>query len=91
MPLMGATLPVPPDSSFIAFTTPPGVRLFGTVGEQRDATPAEVERLAASIRTTRGLKGHELLWGSLRRVRDMRFTAFAPVEYPVMCDGLWEP
>jgi hypothetical protein len=58
---------------------------------QRDATPAEEQRLAASIRTTRSLQGHELLWRSLKRVRDMRFTSFSLVEYPVMCDGVWEP
>jgi hypothetical protein len=31
----------------------------------------------------------KLLWGDLRRVRDMRFDAFAPVRYPVMCESLW--
>jgi uncharacterized protein len=72
------------------FATPPGIRIFGTVSEQRDATQAEVQRLSASIRTTQRLRGHNLLWGSLNRVRDMRFTSLLPVEYPVMCDGLWE-
>lgn len=71
------------------FSAPPGVRLFGEVGAARAATAAEIAELAQSIRATRALRGHKLLWGDLRRVRDMRFDGFAPVQYPVMCEGLW--
>jgi hypothetical protein len=71
------------------FDAPPGVRLFGEVGPQRDATQTEIDELARSIKATRRLRGHQLLWGDLRRVRDMRFDGFAPVSYPVMCEGLW--
>ena len=71
------------------FNAPPGVRLFGEVSAARSATQEEIAELARSIRSTRALRGHKLLWGDLRRVRDMRFDAFAPVAYPMMCDGLW--
>jgi len=71
------------------FSAPPGVRLMGEVSAPRAASPAEVEELERSIRSTRRLRGHKLLWGDLRRVRDMRFDAFAPVRYPVMCERLW--
>jgi hypothetical protein len=71
------------------FGAPPGVRLFGEVSEPREATAAELRELAQSIRATRSLRGHKLLWSDLRRVRDLRFDAFAPVAYPVMCNGLW--
>jgi hypothetical protein len=65
------------------------VRLFGEVSAAREATAKEVAELEASIRTTRALRGHKHLWSGLRRVRDMRFDGFAPVAYPVMCEGLW--
>jgi hypothetical protein len=72
------------------FDTAPAVRLFGEVGAQRDATAHERHTLQQSIRLTRGLPGHKLLWGSLTRVRDMTFSSFSPAEYPVMCEGLWQ-
>jgi len=71
------------------FSEPPGVRLFGEVSAPRDAKPEEIEELASSIRLTRALPGHKLLWSDLRRVRDMRFDSFAAVGYPTMCEGLW--
>lgn len=71
------------------FGAPPAVRLFGEVSDARDATAEEVQTLRDSIRTTRSLKGHKLLWDGLNRVRDMRFSSFAPVVYPAMCQGLW--
>jgi hypothetical protein len=71
------------------FAAAPGVRLFGEVGEPRAATAEEIAQLAQSIKTTRALKGHQILWGKLDRVRDIRFDGFAPVVYPQMCAGLW--
>lgn len=71
------------------FSAAPAVRLFGEVSHSRTATAEEVDRLEHSIRTTSRLRGHKLLWNGLNRVRDMRFTSFAPVSYPAMCDGLW--
>ena len=71
------------------FSAPPGVRLFGEVSAPRAATQAEQTELADSIRLTRALRGHQLLWGDLQRVRDMRFDGFSEVRYPVMCEGLW--
>jgi uncharacterized protein len=71
------------------FSSAPGVRLFGEVAEPREATPAEIRELEASIRLTSRLRGHKLLWADLRKVRDIRFDAFSPVAYPAMCGGLW--
>jgi hypothetical protein len=65
------------------------VRLFGEVGDARTATAEEIAQLAQSIKSTRALKGHQILWGKLDRVRDIRFDGFAPVVYPQMCAGLW--
>lgn len=72
------------------FCSAPAVRLFGEVGEVRDATPEEAEKLQQRIGITRRLKGHQLIWSDLNRVRDIRFDGFAPATYPVMCDGLWQ-
>lgn len=72
------------------FSSAPAVRLFGEVDEARDATREEIEGLKKSIGITSGLKGHSLLWRDLCRVRDIKFTSFAPATYPVMCDGLWK-
>ncbi|MDF1692138.1 MAG: pyridoxamine 5'-phosphate oxidase family protein [Zhongshania sp.] len=72
------------------FNSAPAVRLFGEVGEIRDASADEIETLQATIRITKKLKGHKLLWGNLNRVRDIKFDSFAPATYPAMCDGLWQ-
>ncbi|BFM14106.1 hypothetical protein R50073_02890 [Maricurvus nonylphenolicus] len=71
------------------FSMSPAIRLMGTVGETREASAEEIEKLKKSISITSGLKGHKLLWNNLTKVRDMRFTAFSPAKYPVMCEGLW--
>ena len=69
--------------------SPPGVRLYGTVGARRLATTDELRQIRQRIQRTRWLKGNRLLWSSLTQVRDMQFTSFSPVTYPVMMEGLW--
>ena len=71
------------------FSMSPAIRIMGTVGDKRDASKEEVEKLKKSIAITSGLKGHKLLWGDLTKVRDMRFTSFSPAKYPTMCEKLW--
>ena len=71
------------------FESAPAVRVYGEVGEPRQATNAELEEYRKSIRITRFFKGHKLLWQNLDRVRDIKFTDFKPAEYPVMCEQLW--
>lgn len=61
---------------------PFGVRLYGTVGERRAATPEEIKRFLHRVRFYRFLRGHRLLWGKLRTVREVRFHAFEPVRIP---------
>ncbi|MDR3384818.1 pyridoxamine 5'-phosphate oxidase family protein [Cupriavidus basilensis] len=72
------------------FHQPPGVRLYGTVGPLRPATAAELQLIQARVKGSRWLKGTRLLWSSFTHVRDIQFTAFRPVAYPVMMEGLWE-
>ncbi len=71
------------------FDSAPAVRLFGEVSDAREATSEEVMRLERSIRLTSKLKGHQMLWGDLRQVRDISFDRFSPASYPVMCENLW--
>jgi hypothetical protein len=65
---------------------PFGVRLYGTVGERRDATEVEVERFQRRVRHMRFLRGHRLLWGKMRTVRDVRFHRFDPVRIAPLGD-----
>jgi len=71
------------------FESAPAVRLYGEVGDAREATVEEMAKYRNSIRITRSLKGHKLLWADLHKVRDIKFTSFSPATYPVMCEKLW--
>ena len=70
--------------------TPPGVRLMGTVGQKREATPQEIARWEKHVEFARGMKGYDLLWGDMRFVRDLYFDAFEPVHMGKMTHGLWK-
>ncbi len=63
-------------------TRPFGVRLYGTAGERRPATPEEQARFSRRVSRFRLLRGHALLWGKLRTVRELRFDALEPVRIP---------
>jgi hypothetical protein len=72
------------------FISPPGVRLYGTVGPLRQATSDELEAIYRRVKPTRWLKGSQALWSSFTHVRDIQFTEFKPVMYPVMMEHLWQ-
>ncbi|KAA0025089.1 pyridoxamine 5'-phosphate oxidase family protein [Antrihabitans cavernicola] len=72
------------------FSAPPGIRLYGTVGALRPATAAELDLVHKSVRTLQWMKGGRLLWSDLDHVRDITFTGFRPVRYPVMMSHLWQ-
>jgi hypothetical protein len=72
------------------FASPPGVRLYGTAGPLREATPAERAQIERQVRSARWLKGARLLWSSFTHVRDLQFTSFRPVNYPAMMERLWQ-
>ena len=61
------------------FNTPPAVRLHGIVGELRDASEKEVVLWQKRVRLVRFSKGHELMWRSMSKVRDIEFTRIEPV------------
>jgi uncharacterized protein len=72
------------------FTSPPGVRLYGTAGPLREATPGELKQIESRVRSLKWLKGTQLIWSSFTHVRDLEFTSFRPVNYPVMMEHLWQ-
>ncbi len=71
------------------FSDPPAVRLIGTAGERRKATPREIELWRKRVRRVRWLRGFHLLWGQFEFVREIEFDAFEPVQLGVMTQGHW--
>ncbi|GLQ30138.1 pyridoxamine 5'-phosphate oxidase family protein [Litoribrevibacter albus] len=78
-------------SSFLKgkFKSAPGVRLYGTVGELREATGEEVTAIAQRIKPLAWTKGSKLLWSDFTHVRDIQLSDFRPVQYPKMMEHLW--
>jgi hypothetical protein len=72
------------------FTSPPAVRLSGTVGELRNATADELAAWQEKIAILKGTKGYELLWSKMIKVRDITFDSFDPVNMGEMTAGLWD-
>jgi predicted pyridoxine 5'-phosphate oxidase superfamily flavin-nucleotide-binding protein len=72
------------------FTTPPAVRLSGTVGELRNATTDEVAAWQEKVAIAKGTKGYEFLWEKMMKVRDITFDSFEPVYLGEMTGGLWD-
>ncbi len=73
------------------FADLPALRLIGTAGPRRAATPDEQERWLRRVRSVRRLKGHGLLWGNLSHVRDLTFHTALPVDVGVMTRHLAAP
>jgi uncharacterized protein len=71
------------------FVSMPAVRLTGTVGERREATPEEMKLFQKRFGRYRIFKGYDLLWGRLRHVREITFDKALPVNIGVMSQGLW--
>lgn len=71
------------------FVSPPGVRLYGKVHARRLATVDEMMVIENKVWPTHWLRGSRLLWSNFSHVRDIQFTSFRPVTYPVMMEHLW--
>ena len=69
---------------------PPGVRLIGTASEKREATPQEVDLFKKRFGKYRIFKGYDMLWGKLRYVREILFTAFEPVRVGALTRDHWK-
>jgi pyridoxine/pyridoxamine 5'-phosphate oxidase len=71
------------------FLSPPGVRLYGTVSDLRPATADEIRMIRRRTAGVMWMKGARLLWSDFTHVRDITFTSFRPVIYPVMMENVW--
>jgi len=61
------------------FSSPPAMRLFGTVGEVREATEKEIKLWHHRVRKVRSSKGYALMWKNMKMVRDIKFSRMDPV------------
>ncbi|WP_166906026.1 pyridoxamine 5'-phosphate oxidase family protein [Mycobacterium sp. DL440] len=61
-----------------------GVRLYGTAGPRRPATPDELNEVHKRVRLMRATRGGRTLWSDFSHVRDLTFIAARLVQYPVM-------
>jgi hypothetical protein len=56
------------------FASHPAIKLYGTLGEKREATEREYSAFQRRVRRTKQLKGHQYLWKDMARVREIQFT-----------------
>jgi len=70
------------------FDSLPGIKLHGVLGERRKATKIEISRLNKRMWFTKGLKGNTYLWGDMKEVRDITFTAVEKINIGEMTKGL---
>lgn len=72
------------------FKSPPAIRLFGTVGEAREATEKEIKLWHHKLRQVRYSKGYALMWENMKTVRDINFTRVEPVNMGKMTHNTWK-
>ncbi len=58
----------------LKFHTHPAIKLYGELGEKREATAQEIKRLNRRMKATKWLKGNTYLWKEMQLVRDITFT-----------------
>ncbi|HNP19147.1 MAG TPA: hypothetical protein PKL31_11975 [Fulvivirga sp.] len=56
------------------FSDYPAIKLYGQLGEKRQATEQEKKRLKKRMKFTNGLKGNAYLWQDMDAVREINFT-----------------
>lgn len=70
------------------FSSHPGIRLHGKVGDRRLATEGEIAAWQNRVKSARKTKGYELIWKNLKYVRDIQFNAFEPITAGKMTKNL---
>ncbi len=57
------------------FSKPPAIKLYGVLGERREATEIELARLKKRTKLFKiSKKGYDYLWGDMKHVREIAFT-----------------
>jgi hypothetical protein len=59
---------------FGKFKSYPAIKLYGKLGQRREATEIERKRLNSRMKATKVTKGNKYLWGDMKFVRDITFT-----------------
>jgi hypothetical protein len=70
------------------FSSLPGVRLHGRVGDRRPARVPEIDDWRERIKKARNTKGYKLIWENLAHVRDIEFDSYEPITAGVMTKHL---
>ena len=70
------------------FSSYPGIKLYGKLGEKRKATEIDIKRLNRRMKMTKGMKGHKYLWGSMTMVREIEFTKAEQINLEKMTDKI---
>ncbi|MCP5003426.1 MAG: pyridoxamine 5'-phosphate oxidase family protein [Planctomycetes bacterium] len=71
------------------FSSPPAIRLFGTVGEVRKASEKEIYLWHQKVRKVRSSKGFAIMWKNMSMVRDIDFSRVEPVYMGEMTHDIW--
>ena len=58
-------------------------KIYGTLGERRPATPAEIERAERRLGRMKKLPGGKLLFGEMGFVREVHFHTFEEAKLPI--------
>jgi len=70
------------------FNKYPAIKLYGVLGERREATEFEIGRLNRRMKATKGLRGNKYLWGEMKFVREISFTTAEKINLGKMTMGL---
>ena len=70
------------------FSNYPGIKLYGQLGNKRNATDRELDRLRRRMRATNLLKGNTYLWGDMQYVREVTFTKAEKINLGKMTNDL---
>ncbi|MDT7832245.1 pyridoxamine 5'-phosphate oxidase family protein [Flavobacteriaceae bacterium S356] len=70
------------------FDAYPGIKLYGELGEKRDATEGEMRAFQRRVRYTKMLKGHQYLWKEMNMVREIKFTKAEKINLGKMTNHL---
>ncbi len=70
------------------FNNYPGIKLYGQLGEQRNANKKEISLLQKRMRATRFTKGHKYLWDDMQMVREVYFTKAEKINLGKMTSAL---
>ena len=70
------------------FDSYPGVKLYGELGEKREATEREMRAMQRRVRGAKGLKGHDYLWKEMSQIREITFTKAEAINLAKMTRNL---